>query len=122
MPGQRTQAERMAVLETQMQHAAKALDTLVAQGEAASESRKRVYEAQEEFRREMQGMKSTVESLDRRVGAMEPSVEDYRMKVIQVNAAGKLGRMLWAIGGFLLASAAWLTGLWEALIRHLRGL
>lgn len=120
MPGHRTQAERMAVLETQMTHATKALDTLVVQGQAASESRKRVYEAQEEFRREMQGMKSTVESLDRRVGAMEPSVEDYRTKVIQVNAAGRIGRVLWAVGGFLLASAAWLVGMWDAVIKHLR--
>jgi phage shock protein A len=72
----------------------------------SAQGRARIYEKLEEIERKLDRAEGSIVALTKRVDAIEPTVEDYRTRMIQVKAAGWLGRLLWMIGGILLTGAA----------------
>lgn len=93
----------------------------------SSESRRRVYEkleglgtAMHQIGTKIDGAEKEIKALKERVSDLEPSVAEYRIWVTRVRAAGWLGRTLWAVGGALLAAAAFLVSSWDAVIKFFR--
>ncbi|WP_180901931.1 hypothetical protein [Martelella soudanensis] len=76
----------------------------------ASESRRGMHQRQETHERELLRINHRLENVEKAVNDAAPTLEDYALKKAQVEGAGRLGRMLWVAGGFLLAIAVWLVG------------
>jgi chromosome segregation ATPase len=75
-----------------------------------AESRRRIHEKMDQLSADISEIGRDVKEQDKRLAAMEPDVLDYRAKRQQVIGARMLGRFLWALGGIILAIAAWLVG------------
>lgn len=83
----------------------------------AANKRGEMYASQEATRIEVGEVKGEIRALDKRVSAMEPGFDEYMRLRHQVDGAGKLGRGLWWLGGWIIAAASglvaflyWLTG------------
>lgn len=95
--------------------------------DTSSESRKRVYEKLEGLgtgMRQIEGKidraEQDIQDLKERVSGIEPSVAEYRVWVTRVGTARWLGKTLWAIGGVLLALAAFIVSGWDAIMKFFR--
>lgn len=120
MTGQKsrgTMGERIAVVETKLETIISQLGEIARDLATASESRKKVYEAQESVGRQIMTLDHRIQTLEREVAAFAPTsanVERLRERAI---GAGTLGRWLILLGGWLVGAAAglmqaytWLTG------------
>lgn len=88
----------------------------------ASDSRRDVYKKLEEQARALQDtqhelatVKRDVESLSVSVEASKPTLAEFSSWKAQAVGAGRLGRILWIVGGALLFSAFWLVTKWDAI-------
>ncbi|MGV0817106.1 hypothetical protein V6767_13135 [Martelella sp. FLE1502] len=77
---------------------------------SASESRRGMHQRQEQHERELLKINHRLENVEKAVSEAAPTLEDYALKKAQVEGAGRLGKLLWVAGGFLLALAVWLVG------------
>lgn len=108
-------AERQVRLEEQMKALASGLNTLVEQGREAAESRRRVYQAQEETRVEIINLKHRMDGFEKSLEAIRPTTAELERVRDRVMFAGKLGRGLWSTGKALLAAAAGAAAAWYSL-------
>lgn len=98
--------ERQVRLEEQTKAIVAALETLTAQGREAAESRRRVYEAQEEIRNRGDRYQHRLDGLEMSVGGIRPTTAELERVRDRVVFAGTLGRTLWSTGKALLSAAA----------------
>lgn len=98
--------ERQVRIEEQTKALVAAVATLVDQGKEAAESRRRVYQAQEETRIEIVNLKHRMDGLERSVEAIRPTTAELERVRDRVVFAGTLGRWLWGVGKALLSAAA----------------
>ncbi len=110
-----TTGERLARLEERVGAISTSVDTLTRQGEAAGESRRRVYEEQEAIRSELAATRSDIARLHEAIAAIRPTTEEYKQVRDRVIFAGRLGRFLWSIGKALLSAAAGAAAAWYAM-------
>ena len=99
-------AERQVRLEEQMKALGTGMATLVEQGREAAESRRRVYQAQEETRIEIVNLKHRMDVFERSLESIRPTTAELEKVRDRVIFAGSLGRGLWSIGKTLLSAAA----------------
>ncbi len=83
----------------------------------SAESRRRVYEKLEEQGHDISVISSRVETLEKSINEMTPTVAEFVTYKTQVKVAGSLGSFLWKLGGYILAMASastaayvWLQG------------
>lgn len=91
------------------------MDTLTDQGKEAAESPRRVYQAQEELRLEIVGIKNRLDGLEKSVEAIKPTSVEYQQVRDRVIFAGKLGGALWGVGKVILAAAAGAAAHWYSM-------
>uniref|UniRef100_UPI003BA88DDE hypothetical protein n=1 Tax=Stappia sp. TaxID=1870903 RepID=UPI003BA88DDE len=89
--------------------------------ESSAKSRKGVYKALEEMRREQLEAAGEIRSLAERVERMEPAVEDYNRRQVQLETGGWLARTMWWLGGGIMLAAVTLASNWEKIAGALRG-
>lgn len=87
----------------------------------SAESRRRVYDKLENQDNKLERIDARVEVLEKALLTMSPTVAEFVTTKEQIRGAGKLGAVLWKIGGFLLAAAsgavgvlAWAQGLFTS--------
>lgn len=83
----------------------------------SAESRSRVYEKLEKQGQDLGLISSRVETLEKSINDMSPTVAEFVSYKTNVKVAGSLGQFLWKFGGWVLATAsalaasyAWLQG------------
>lgn len=77
----------------------------------AKESRKGQYEKMEEHSGKLEEMNGRLKVVENALKDVEPTLAEFIVIKHQIKGAGIAGRWLWAIGGFLIASAAWLVSI-----------
>lgn len=110
-----TMAERQVRLEEQMRALTAGVGALVEQGKEAAESRRRVYQAQEEMRMEIVKLKHRMDGFERGLDAIRPTTAELERVRDRVIFAGSLGKALWSIGKALISAAAGAAAAWYAL-------
>ena len=78
----------------------------------SAESRRRVYNKLEEQDRKIEAVLTRLTELERVTSSMSPTVAEYIEYKSQVKGAGKLGRFLWFLGGYILTGAATAASTW----------
>lgn len=91
------------------------LTSMAEDQKAASDSRRRSYEAQERTEREMIGITHRLAAVEKSVEAIRPTTTELERVRDRVVFAGALGRALWGIGKALLSAAAGFAAAWYAL-------
>lgn len=89
--------------------------------DSSAKSRKAVYQALEDLRHEQHRAASEIRDVSSRVERMEPAVDDYNKRQVQLEAGGKLARALWWIGGGVMVMAVWTASNWEKIAGAIRG-
>jgi len=116
MSGSReTIGERQVRVEEQLKAVEKALVVLAQQGTEAAESRKLQYQAAENLRIEINGLKHRLDGVEKSIEAIRPTTAEYAQVRDRVAFAGTLGKAAWAIGRNLLAAAAGAAAAWYAI-------
>lgn len=86
----------------------------------SAESRRRMYERQDQIATNVATISNRVDGLEKSVNHMSPTVAEYLDYKSQVRGAGKLGKFLWFLGGIILTVAAALVTSWNWVIAALR--
>lgn len=89
--------------------------------DSSAASRKAVYKALEELRHEQHKTAGEIRDVSTRVERMEPAVDDYNKRQVQLETGGKMARTLWWIGGGMMAAAVWTASNWERITNALKG-
>lgn len=92
------------------------LKFLVDHTEKAEVSRKKQYEKSEEQSQKLEEMNGRLKVVENALKDAEPTLAEFIVIKHQIKGAGIAGRWLWAIGGFLIGTAAWIiskTGPWN---------
>lgn len=110
-----TMAERQVRLEEQMRALTAGVGALVEQGKEAAESRRRVYQAQEEMKIELVNLKHRMDGFERGLDAIRPTTAELEKVRDRVIFAGSLGRALWGAGKAILAAAAGFAAAWYSI-------
>ncbi len=100
MPGN-TEAQ-VARLDERLNSIERLLVSLSDEMKSASDSRKKVYEAQEATARDLIRISHRLENVENEVRAIRPTSDEYLRMRDQVSGAGTLGTWLWKIGWWLL--------------------
>lgn len=111
----KTDAERLAVVETKLDTIIKQLGEFAKDQATAGESRKRQYESQEKMSREMLDISYRLQTVEKQVEAFAPTSREYEQMRDRAIGAGTLGRWLWRIGGLLISAAAGAAAAWTTL-------
>ncbi|RWH17211.1 hypothetical protein EN827_31105 [Mesorhizobium sp. M1D.F.Ca.ET.184.01.1.1] len=82
------------------------LTAIADEQKAASEGRRRGYEAQERAEREMIGINFRLSAVEKSVEAIRPTTAELEKVRDRVVFAGSLGRVLWGVGKALISAAA----------------
>lgn len=108
---------QVARLDERLNAIERLLLTLSDEMKSASESRKKVYEAQEATSRDLIRINHRLENVENEVRAIRPTSEEYLEMRNRVRGAGTLGRWLWkgvlalfAVAGWVVSAYTWLTG------------
>lgn len=96
----------LARLEERMNSHERLLVGIADEQKAASEGRRRGYEAQERSEREMIGITHRLTAVEKAIEAIRPTTTELERVRDRVQFAGTLGRALWAVGKALIAAAA----------------
>lgn len=96
------------------------LRNIEAQLQEARESRKQVYTKLESTDRKVDHLVWRVEALEKNLGTISPTVQEFAAYKMQAQGAGKLGVALWRIGGWVLAAAAGAVSAWAWVSTHLK--
>lgn len=78
----------------------------------AAESRKQVYDKLEEQSSHIALIGSRVQTLEKAIVDMSPTVAEFVTMKAQVQGAGKLGTGLWTIGSWVLTAAVGFVSAW----------
>lgn len=89
-------AERLRSIDNQMQEDRR----------TSSASRQRMYDKLENTDNNIEKLAVRVDALERSLTSISPTVTEFLAYKEQVRGAGKLGRFLWTLGGFILTAAA----------------
>jgi hypothetical protein len=81
-------------------------DRMERRQDASEESRRLLHEKINHTERAMDLLRNEVQSLDKSLSSLTPTVQEFIMVKQQVAGAGRLGRALWWIGGLILTAAA----------------
>jgi len=112
-------AERQVRIEEQMKSVATSLEairgTMALQAGEASESRRRLYEAQEKMRADLQEMRHRLDGLDKTMNDIRPTTTELERVRDRVIFAGRAGAVLWSVGKALISAAAGAAAAWYAL-------
>lgn len=98
--------------------------TLAEDRRDSSDSRRRMCERQDQIAQSLAAMGNRVDGLEKSVNSMSPTVAEYLEVKSQVRGAGRLGKLLWFLGGLILSAAVGIaTGWnWLASLFRVRGL
>lgn len=78
----------------------------------SAESRRRVYAKLEEQDKKVEAILRRLSDLEQVTSSMSPTVAEYIEYKSQVKGAGKLGKFLWTLGGYILTIAATAASSW----------
>lgn len=82
---------------------------------AASEGRRRSYEASERAEREIIGITHRLVAVEKSMDAIRPTTAELEKVRDRVIFAGSLGKAMWSVGKALLAAAAGAAGAWYSM-------
>lgn len=85
----------------------------------AREGRRRTYEKLEGWERRLDRIEYRQETMEKMLGVMSPTVQEFATMKMQAAGAGRFGVFLWKLGGLILAAAAGAAGMWTAISNHL---
>lgn len=89
--------------------------------DSSAVSRKAVHQALESLRHEQHKAASEIRDVSARVERMEPAIDDYSKRRVQLETGGRLARALWWIGGGVMIAAVWTTSNWDRILGAVRG-
>ncbi|MAB00088.1 MAG: hypothetical protein CMN87_12020 [Stappia sp.] len=89
--------------------------------ESSATSRKGMYKALEELRREQLHAAGEIRSVAERVEAIEPAVADYNRRQVQLETGGRLAKAAWWFGGFVMLATVTIGSNWDRITGALRG-
>lgn len=78
--------------------------------------RKELYHSVHETVRKIDRMDYRLQSLEEKFANASPTIAEFITIKHKVEGAGMLGKALWAFGGFILAAAAWMAGIFQWLM------
>lgn len=84
----------------------------------ARESRRRQFEKLEGMERRLDRIEFRQENTEKTLGVMSPTVQEFATMKMQAAGAGKMGALLWKLGGWILAAAAGAAAYWSAISSH----
>lgn len=113
MPGS-TEAQ-VARLDERLNGIERSVASILEELKAASEGRRRGYEASERVGREIIGITHRLVAVERSVEAIRPTTVELERVRDRVVFAGALGKALWGIGKALLSAAAGAAAAWYAM-------
>lgn len=105
----------VARLDERLTGIGRQLDSIGAEQKAASEARRRGYEAQERTEREMIGINHRLTAVEKQIETIRPTTDELERVRDRVHFAGRLGQFLWSIGKALLSAAAGAAAAWYAM-------
>lgn len=79
----------------------------------SNDSRRRIYEKLEQQSKVLTVLDGRVQKLEKAVEGAAPTLAEFTTYKEQVRGAGRLGRVLWGIGGFVLAAGVALSTVWS---------
>lgn len=91
------------------------LKAILAEMQTATQSRKRVYEAQERIEREFIGFQHRLDAVEKSVESIRPTTDELERVRDRVIFAGSLGKALWGAGKVLISAAAGAAAAWYSL-------
>lgn len=97
---------RLARIEERLTGVAKGLVDITTELRAASESRRRTYEAQETMRSDIMVIRARLDHVEADLRAIRPTTDEYKALRERVTGAGTLGVILWRLGGIMIGFAA----------------
>lgn len=84
----------------------------------AREGRRRTYEKLEGWERRLDRLEYRQENMEKMLGVMSPTVNEFATMKMQAAGAGRFGLFLWKLGGWILAAAAGAATAWGWLASH----
>lgn len=84
----------------------------------AREGRRRTYEKLEGMEKRLDRIEFRQEAAEKSLGLMSPTVQEFATMKMQAQGAGRMGAILWKLGGWILAAAAGAAGMWSAFSSH----
>ncbi len=106
---------QVARLDERLNGIERAVASILEELKAASEGRRRGYEASERVEREIIGITHRLVAVEKSVEAIRPTTVELERVRDRVVFAGSLGRTLWGIGKALLSAAAGAAAAWYAI-------
>jgi hypothetical protein len=107
-------SEDIGGIKATLMHIEKALEK---QDSDSSAWRRKIYGALDDVKKEQGGIRHEVDTLAAAIAAITPETRQFTQWRMQAEGAGKLGKVLWWLGGVLLSGAAgaygmlqWLSG------------
>lgn len=88
----------------------------------SADSRRRIYAKLEQQSSILKDVDGRVIKLERSMEAAAPTLAEYGEIKAQVRGAGRLGKLLWGIGGFVLAIAVTLANTWTTISAYVHSL
>jgi len=79
----------------------------------SAESRRRTYEKLDSTNASITALDNRVDGLEKSINTMSPTVAEFLEYKSQVRGAGRLGKGLWWLGGFILGAAVALVNGWN---------
>lgn len=79
----------------------------------SNDSRRRIHEKLEDQSKVLTTLDGRVQKLEKAVEGAAPTLAEFTTYKEQVRGAGRLGRVLWGIGGFVLAAGVALSTVWS---------
>lgn len=106
---------QIARLDERLNAIERLLSSIAEDQKAASDSRRRGYEAQERTEREIIGITHRLAAVEKSVEAIRPTTAELERVRDRVVFAGSLGKALWGVGKALISAAAGFAAAWYAL-------
>lgn len=88
----------------------------------SADSRRRIYAKLEQQSAILRDVDSRVLKLEKSMDAAAPTLAEYSDIKAQVHGAGRLGKLLWGFGGFVLAIAVTLANTWTTISAYVHSL
>lgn len=87
----------------------------------AKQSRKEQYAQLDAVGREVSTISNRLQTVETQLAAAAPTLAEFVVFKHKLQGAGTFGRWLWAIGGFLIGSIAYLSGLGKPIKQFFEG-
>lgn len=83
----------------------------------AKQSRNEQFNAINDLNKSVSNLVNRVATVERQLTEVSPTIAEFIAIKHKVNGAGYAGKILWAFGGIILASFAWINGAREWLLK-----